>query len=92
MTIDNSEKHMTRHQTDQPAKTSIRFKGLRRYLNATKDEHNGYGYDDFVKMAGTPQEIHRHGGPIKVSLAKIFKVSRHTMTKWLEIYLEEETL
>ena len=71
--------------TDKPAKSSIRYKGLKRWLNLTRDEHNGFGYDDFSRMVDQPPEKR----PTKASLAKIFSVSRHTMTKWLEVHKSE---
>lgn len=84
-----AKQNMSYNTEHSPAKTSIRYKGLRKYLNGSKNEHNGYGYDDFVRMAGSADDVAGKSGPAKASLAKIFKVSRHTMTKWIDVYLEE---
>lgn len=57
---------------------SIEEIGLQSYLNNNATSHNGYGFDDFVKLFST--------GVNKVNLAKAFGVDRKTIDRWLEIY------
>lgn len=57
---------------------SIEDTGLEYYLNRTAPIHNGYGYDDFVKMVESDVN--------KANLAKAFKVDRKTIYKWLALY------
>lgn len=66
---------------------SITDKGLKNHLNATKDLHNGYDYADFVKMV-TPDKDGTQ--PVnKANIARLFKVNRLTVDKWIAIYKEE---
>lgn len=69
-----------------PYKNSIEHVGLKAHLNATRGEHNNFGYDDFVRIV----EDSKGGRPSKASMASIFNVSRHSMTKWLDIYNKEQ--
>jgi hypothetical protein len=78
---------MTTHIHDKPGKTSIRYIGLKRYLNRLRETHNGFDYDDFIRMVDQPEAKR----PTKASLAKIFNVSRHTMTKWLDVHFREKS-
>ncbi len=61
---------------------SIRDVGLKTHLDGTRSNHNGYNYDDFVKMLG--QKVN------KANLARLFGVDRDTISKWVVIYEEEE--
>lgn len=60
---------------------SIEDVGLKKYLNQSKETHNGYGYDDFVRLI--------ESGLNKAGLAKAFQVERSTIYKWLAIYESE---
>lgn len=61
--------------------TSIKSEGLKSYLNRTKNEHDNYGYDQFVK------EYNKGQSP--ASLARMFNVSRNTGHKWVKIHKHE---
>lgn len=61
---------------------SLQEIGLRQHLNKTKAIHNGYGYDDFVKLIDA--------GVNKANLARAFGVVEVTIYKWLEVYEEEQ--
>jgi hypothetical protein len=63
---------------------SIKDIGLKNHLDLTKKVHNGYGYDDFVKMRQPMPPVN------PVNMARIFGVTRATMTKWIEIYNTEK--
>lgn len=60
---------------------SIEEVGLKKYLNGSKELHNSYGYDDFVRLV--------ESGLNKAGLAKAFQVERATIYKWLAIYETE---
>lgn len=64
-----------------PKVPSIAKEGLKPYLERTKEEHNGYGYEEFVKRI----EL----GEPKTVMAKAFSVSKQTMYKWLEVHEQE---
>lgn len=61
--------------------TGIRSIGLEQHLNQTKDNHNNQGYDDFVR--------YKNSAVPNAAIARIFGVSRLTMSKWMTIYKEE---
>lgn len=71
---------------DKPKKphgNSIEAVGLKRYLNDTRDQHNGFGYSHFHKMLSLPKP------PGVDNLARIFGVTKQTMLKWRKIWREE---
>lgn len=58
--------------------------GLKKWLDNTSTQHNGYKYKDFVKN-------YRDGNGVDTTnLAAIFLVSRTTMDKWIIIYHAEK--
>lgn len=59
---------------------SIKAIGLEKHLDATKEEHNGFGYDAFSKMMDLEKR------PAVASIAKIFGVSDNTVQKWISHY------
>lgn len=61
--------------------TSIEEVGLEKWLNDSQEEHNGYGYDDFVK------NFKKLG---KAGTAKMFGVGRDAVYRWLEVYEKEQ--
>lgn len=61
----------------------IKKVGLKKHLDDTREYHNGYAYDDFVKMRDPHNTVN------KVNMARIFKVDRRTIEKWINIYEEE---
>jgi helix-turn-helix protein len=61
---------------------SIRDKGLEQFLELTKSKHNGYGYQDFVKLYKADVTLS--------SMGRAFKVSRQTIENWLQVYKEEQ--
>ena len=66
---------------------SIRDVGLESYLNDTAKIHNDRNYDDFIRLLTVGDEF---GDPIpKRKLARIFKVSRPTVEKWISIWREK---
>lgn len=67
-----------------PRKDSIRWMGLKKYLNRTAAEHNNLGYDYFEKLVSVPRQ------PSTSSLARIFNVTDLTVRKWMTIYEEEK--
>lgn len=58
---------------------SIRMMGLKKYLDNSKDRHNGFGYDRFVELVRVPKP------PSVSSLARIFNVSDITIRKWMTV-------
>lgn len=64
---------------------SIESIGLAKYLDQTKDEHNGYTYADFEKFV----EVVGYG---KTSIGRAFNVNRHTIYKWLDVYHKERSV
>ena len=64
------------------AANNIERVGLKRHLEASKQEHNGYGYDEFVLM--------RYSKVNKVNLARIFGVDRKTIDRWVEVLAKEQ--
>jgi hypothetical protein len=62
---------------------SIEKTGLKKYLDSTISIHNGYTYDDLVKMRQTTPPVN------KANMARIFQVDRQTIDKWLKIYEKE---
>jgi hypothetical protein len=61
---------------------SIKDLGLKKYLNSTAADHDGFKYADFVKY-----HDERGWGP--VALARLFLVTKNTMIKWIKIHKEE---
>ena len=59
---------------------SIKERGLDNYLNETADIHNGFGYEIFLKLVDH-QDVS--------NLARAFRVSRNTMTKWVRVYKQQ---
>jgi hypothetical protein len=66
----------------------IEERGLRSHLDFTRQNHNDYGYDDFVKMVSRDPNGVRRVNPANV--ARLFGVDRKTVIRWIEI-LEKET-
>lgn len=64
-----------------PKTPSISDEGLEAYLNRTAADHNGNGFDDFVRLVSASVD--------KANLAKAFGVSRYTIYKWLELFNKE---
>lgn len=62
---------------------SIEELGLKKYLDDTREIHNNYGYDDFVKMLTQEKPMG------KSSLAKMFNVERNTIYRWISVYEKE---
>ena len=62
---------------------SIESIGLKKHLEATKQKHNDYGYDDFVKMRSTKPPVN------PVNMARIFTVDVKTIKSWIAIYNRE---
>lgn len=52
--------------------------GLQDYLNASKEFHNGYGFEDFAKRIENDES--------RVSMAKDFGVTRTTIYEWIRLY------
>lgn len=59
---------------------SIKAVGLKKHLNSTKDDHNGFDYEDFDRMMKAEKR------PSVASMAKIFDVSDRTLQKWIYFY------
>jgi len=71
-----------------PHPNSIRLIGLNRYLEQTRDKHNGRGYAEFVKYIEYGDEF---GEPLPfLKMARVFKVTRQTLERWITIYNEEQ--
>lgn len=64
----------------------IKEVGLKAYLDETASLHNGFNYDDFVKMVGNDP-----AKPIvdKANLSRAFKVSRGAIYRWLAVLIQE---
>ena len=58
--------------------------GLKKYLDETKDRHNGEGYDRFVFYMKPELRMNN------AAVGRIFSVTRKTISKWKKIYLEEQ--
>jgi hypothetical protein len=54
------------------------YGGIELYLNATKDEHNGLGFSNWLSM--------RKQGVDTANLARAFGVGRDTMYRWIKRY------
>lgn len=52
--------------------------GLKKYLNQTAAQHNGYKYLDFTKQV--------EAGMSKTALATMFGVTRWTVNRWVALY------
>lgn len=66
---------------------TIREIGFEKHLNATKDVHNGKGYDDWVRyMTG----LNEFGKPYrKQDIVGAFGITWRTFYSWLPVYYEE---
>lgn len=62
---------------------SIKAIGLKKYLDITKEKHNGFGYEAFNKMMNLEKR------PAVASIAKIFGVTDQTVQKWILHYEHE---
>lgn len=60
---------------------NIEIVGLKDHLDQSRHEHYDNGYDDFISM------IERSVN--KTNMARMFGVSRRTMTKWLYLHYKE---
>lgn len=87
MYISNSGENMTRDNFGKPAKTSIRFKGVRRHLLtlAKNDTFNGYSVDQIMRYLDTPKRIR----PDATNFGLLIGKSRHTINKWLDARAQE---
>lgn len=63
--------------------TPISEKGLKNHLDQTKQMHNNYGYDDFVRLIQREED---EGEFSKSKIANLFNISRVTLDKWIEIH------
>ncbi len=61
---------------------SIEQEGLQTYLERTAAEHNGFGYDEFIKRYSVLHEP-------KTIIANAFGVSSNTIYRWLEVFNKE---
>lgn len=57
---------------------SIKKEGLKNYLDRTSEDHNGFGYTEFLKLLKAKVPVMR--------LAAAFRVHRITMKKWIDIH------
>lgn len=55
--------------------------GLEKYLDSTRDDHNGFGYDELVKRIQLKEP--------KSVIARAFGVDRRTIDNWIEVYEKE---
>lgn len=55
--------------------------GVEKHLNATAQEHNGFGFSEFKRMYDTHVNTS--------NIARAFKVNRNTVTKWAVAYEKE---
>lgn len=60
---------------------NIRDLGCEVFLNASRSQHNGYGYDDFVNLVGENFDKPKID---KANLARVFGVTRMTIYDWLD--------
>lgn len=66
---------------------NLRVMGLKRHLEATKGDHNGLGYKDFIHYVEYRDAV---GDPLPVTkLARLFSVTWITMEKWITVHKEE---
>lgn len=61
---------------------SARSMGLATFLEQSKADHNGFGYETF--------KLFMESNLSTRSMARAFKVSYNTMVKWKSLYREEE--
>jgi len=66
-----------------PKRPKIEEVGLRKWLDESKDEHNGHGYDRFVEMLGSDLNF------TKPQIATEFGVTKDTIYQWLAIHERE---
>lgn len=57
--------------------------GLKKYLDATVENHNDRDYEEFIKLFNQ--------GVNKSNLGRIFGVGRHTIIRWIKIYEMESS-
>lgn len=65
---------------------TIEEHGLKNYLDETKDIHDNFGYDEFVRMVGVNPTMPKVD---KSNLGRTFCVDRRTISSWLEVYEKE---
>ena len=66
------------------SKDSIKYVGLKDWLNGSKAKHDGHDYDFFVDVFTK--------GVSKSNIARMFKVDRQTVIKWCAVYDAEREL
>jgi hypothetical protein len=62
---------------------SIEEIGLDIYLDSRKEDHNDFGYHEFMKM------VENEVNP--TNIAKAFNVDRRTVIKWVQVYNQDKT-
>ena len=67
-----------------PKRESIEDVGLEKFLDSTRDQHNGLGYAEFVQMLNSELNYS------KTQIATAFGVHRDTIYNWLAIYEKEQ--
>ena len=68
-----------------PKRPRIADVGLRKWLDESKDKHNGHGYDRFKEMLESDLDYH------KTQIAKEFGVTKETVYQWLNVYKQEQS-
>jgi len=63
---------------------SIERMGLKSYLEGTKAQHNGEGYDRFVYYLRPELKLS------PAAIGRLMNVSRNTIRKWTAIYRKEQ--
>ena len=63
----------------KPFQSIEEYGGLELYLNDTAEDHNGFGYDQFIAM------IDQDNPPNKTNIGKIFGVDARTIEKWKQV-------
>ena len=63
---------------------SIEKTGLKNYLEATKDDHNGEGYDRFLFYLRPEFKLKF------TTIGRLMNVSRNTIRKWAAVHGKEQ--
>lgn len=64
---------------------SIRARGFKNHLEATKNDHNGFGYREWCILYDAKVNL--------ANLARAFNVSSETVTRiWLPVFIEQRML
>ena len=65
------------------ATNNIEKIGLKAHLESSRSRHNDYGYAEFINLL--ERQVN------KVNLARIYRVNRKTIDRWVEVHKKEQS-